>query len=167
MSLNSNESESKDAASWVRLRSVEAADLPLLFEFQSDPDSNKMAFTRPRRRQEFDEHWNHILTDPSVTAKAILAHDQLAGCISCFSCDDMNFVGYWMGKNFWGKGIATAALKLLLAGVKIRPLCARVAIENAASIRVLQKCGFVIVRHEWSPASERNLECEEAVLELN
>jgi RimJ/RimL family protein N-acetyltransferase len=45
-------------------------------------------------------------------------------------------------------------------------LIATVATSNAASLRVLQKSGFVIERVELSPASDRYPECEEAVLVL-
>ena len=71
-----------------------------------------------------------------------------------------------MGKDWWGKGVATRALELLLNDVLIRPLYSRVAVSNVASIRVLQKCGFVVVRHERSPSTDRYAECEEAILEL-
>ena len=47
-----------------------------------------------------------------------------------------------------------------------RPLVATVATSNGASLRVLQKCGFVVERVRLSPASDRYPECEEAVLVL-
>ncbi len=53
-------------------------------------------------------------------------------------------VGYWIGKEYWGKGSATKALAEFLSYVKIRPLYAHVAKHNAASLRVLQKCGFTV-----------------------
>jgi RimJ/RimL family protein N-acetyltransferase len=53
-------------------------------------------------------------------------------------------VGYWLGKEYWGKGIACEALSQFLLQVKVRPLYARVAKQNIASIRVLQKCGFTM-----------------------
>ena len=54
-------------------------------------------------------------------------------------------VGYWQGKGFWGKGIATEALNQFLGVVKTRPLFGRVAQHNGASRRVLEKCGFKFV----------------------
>ena len=118
-------------------------------------------------KEEFDSHWEKSLSDPKVVARAVVAGDSLAGCMSCFMCDDNHYVGYWIGKQFWGKGIATAALKLLLAEVDIRVLRSRVAISNVASIRVLEKCGFQEIGREWSPASERYVECEEVIMELS
>ena len=60
-------------------------------------------------------------------------------------------MGYWLGRDFWGRGVATEALCLYLAVERTRPLVARVAPQNAASLRVLQKCGFVITGRERFP----------------
>lgn len=55
-------------------------------------------------------------------------------------------IGYWLARPFWGQGIMTAVVRRLcefaiaeLALVKIE---AQVFAGNAASARVLQKCGF-------------------------
>ena len=53
-------------------------------------------------------------------------------------------VGYWIDRAFWGRGIATTALTAFLRLEQTRPLYAGVAKHNVASIRVLEKCGFVI-----------------------
>ncbi len=155
-----------DGAASVRLRGVESRDLPTLFEFQLDPEANRLAATNPRSAAAFNAHWEKILEDPNVTVKAILVGDRLAGYVSCFKSESLDLVGYWIGKEFWGQGVATRALELLLAKAPIRPLHARVAVANGASLRVLQKCGFAIVRYQKSPANDRFAECEEAVLEL-
>jgi RimJ/RimL family protein N-acetyltransferase len=160
-SLTPNES-----AADVRLRTIEAADLPVLYEFQLDTEANRLAATHPRNVDQFNDHWETILNDPSVTVRAIQFGDELAGCISCFKSDEHDSIGYWIGKDFWGKGVATQALRLLLGEVSARPLHARVAVSNVGSLRVLQKCGFGIIDHRHSPADERYLECEEAILEL-
>ena len=123
----------------VRLRLVEPNDLPTLFEFQLDAESNQIAFTHPRSKSEFDAHWAKALEDSSVVAKAIVVDGKFVGCISCFECDGLDSIGYWIGRTFWGKGIATQALELLLNEVDIRPL---------------------------SAASERYVECEEVIMEL-
>jgi RimJ/RimL family protein N-acetyltransferase len=80
--------------------------------------------------------------------------------------DGHHHVGYWVDRSHWGKGIASQALALLLGEVDRRPLFASVATSNAASMRVLQKCGFVVEQVEHRPASERYPECEEAILVL-
>src|SRR5215218_9325330 len=48
-------------------------------------------------------------------------------------------VTYWIGRSYWGKGIATDALTAFLAVERSRPLHARVASDNVASRRVLEK----------------------------
>jgi RimJ/RimL family protein N-acetyltransferase len=151
----------------VSIRNVERADLPRIYEFQLDPESNRMAATIPRSADAFGTHWENILRDPNVTAKAILVADELVGCISCFKMDGLDSVGYWLDRAFWGRGIASRALELLLAEVTVRPVYARVATSNVASLRVLQKCGFVVERVRLSPADDRYPECEEALLILS
>jgi RimJ/RimL family protein N-acetyltransferase len=54
-------------------------------------------------------------------------------------------VGYWIGSEYWGKGIATRALAAFLEHDRTRPLHARVAKHNVASVRVLEKCGFTVI----------------------
>lgn len=141
-------------------------DLSWFYEFQCDLESNELAAVYPRSEADFHDHWHNILTDSKTTAKAIIADQHPVGSISCFCCDGQNSVGYWIGRPFWGQGIASTALRLLLAIETRRPLFARVARENGASIRVLQKCGFEITGYEFSPGTDRFVECEEATLKL-
>lgn len=150
----------------VRIRDVVCNDLPTLYEHQLDVEGNRMAFTHPRTADDFDSHWEKCLKDSNVTVKAITVGTKLAGCISCFKADGRDSIGYWIGNAYWGQGVATQALTLLLNQVSLRPLHARVAAMNVASIRVLQKCGFEIVGREFSPATERFVECEEMLLKL-
>jgi RimJ/RimL family protein N-acetyltransferase len=152
--------------SFIRLRDIELDDLPRMFEFQLEPESNQLAVTYPRSIDAFDFHWKNVLSDTNITAKAITAGNVMVGHISCFKKDGLDAVGYWIGRDFWGKGIATHALALLLSEVSLRPLYAHVATTNEASLRVLQKSGFVIERVQLSPADDRYPECEEAVLVL-
>ncbi|MBL8759824.1 MAG: GNAT family N-acetyltransferase [Phycisphaerae bacterium] len=150
----------------VRLRPVAQADLPELFEFQRDPEGAQMAAVVPRDHPSFLSHWEKVLNDPSVVARAITVEGVLVGDISCFSIDAADFVGYSVAREHRGRGIATRALSLLLQEVAKRPLHARAARHNLASIRVLERCGFVLVGYEHSPATERFLACEEALLVL-
>jgi RimJ/RimL family protein N-acetyltransferase len=151
----------------VRLRTVERDDLPRMYQMQLDPESNRMAVTIPRSAEAFDAHWANVMRDPGITAKAILLGEAMVGFISCFRRDGRTNVGYWVGREHWGKGIASGALKRLLLEVRTRPLYAHVATSNGASLRVLQKGGFIIERVQVSPASDRYPECEEAVLVLH
>ena len=152
--------------SHVCLRDIKQDDLPRMFEFNLDPDANRLAGTVPRSADAFRAHWANVLADRNVVAKAISVAGVLAGYISCFKLDGFDVVGYWVSKDFWGKGIASRGLELLLEEVRIRPLHARVATSNRASLRVLQKCGFVVESVQASPASDRFQECDEAFLIL-
>jgi RimJ/RimL family protein N-acetyltransferase len=149
----------------VCLRPVQPGDLPRMYEMHLDPESNRLAATIPRTREAFDSHWEKSLGDPRRTVSAVLVGETMIGYVCCFPVDDQEHVGYWIDRAFWGRGIASRALKLLLEVVG-RPLYATVATANGASLRVLRKCGFVVevVRH--SPATDQYAECEEAVLVL-
>ena len=150
----------------VSLRPVQPGDLPRLYEMQLDLESNRLAVTVPRTAEAFDSHWAKVLNDPGLTARAVLVGEEIVGCISCFPRDGQDHVGYWIDRAYWGMGIASRALYLLLQEVAKRPLVAIAATSNGASLRVLQKCGFVVEQVRLSPASERHPECEEAVLVL-
>jgi RimJ/RimL family protein N-acetyltransferase len=152
----------------VRLRPVEPEDLPRMYDLQLDPESNRVAVTIPipRTKVAFDSHWAKSLNDPKITARAILLDSAFVGSISRFSTDGRDHVGYWIDRAFWGLGIASRALELLLVEVTDRPLFASVATTNTACLRVLQKCGFIVEQVRHSPASDRYPECEEAVLVL-
>lgn len=150
----------------VRLRPIEPGDLPRMFELQLDPESNRMAVTIPRTREAFDAHWAKSLGEPGVTARAILFDETFVGYVSRFPAAGEPHVGYWIDRAVWGMGIASRTLELLLAEVTDRPLFATAATSNGASLRMLQKCGFVIERVYLSPATDRYPECEEALLVL-
>jgi RimJ/RimL family protein N-acetyltransferase len=151
----------------VRLRAVVPADLPTLFAYQADAESCRMAAVHPRTEGAFYAKWDEIFRDPGVTARAMVADGALVGSISCFSLEGRDFVGYWIGREHWGKGVATRALELLLEEVGRRPLFARVATENLGSMRVLERCGFEVISRRFSPGDERFMECEEALLRLS
>ena len=150
----------------VALRPLAGQDVPTLYEYQREPRALAMAIAYPRSREEYQAHVERMATDPTVTARAIVADGRLAGIINCFRRDDRTAIGYWLGREFWGRGIATRAVALLLEEVSARPIIAWVARSNVASLRVLQKCGFRIEGYRWAPADENFPECEEAVLVL-
>jgi RimJ/RimL family protein N-acetyltransferase len=150
----------------VQLRDVEPDDLPMLFQHQLDPEANRMAVANARDEGAFNAHWAQILGDPTVVKKAILVDGCVVGDINCFKLDGLDAVGYWIAREYWGRGIATRALRLLLEEIATRPLHARVARSNIASLRVLEHCGFIVTGYQLMPASDRFPECEEAVLAL-
>ena len=128
----------------VSLRAVIDSDIPIFFEQQLDPEATQMADFPSREREAFMAHWTKILGNPANTTRTILWGGQVAGNMCSWDQDGKREVGYWIGKEYWGKGIATAALALLIAEVPIRPLYGYVVTHNIGSRRVLEKCGFVV-----------------------
>jgi RimJ/RimL family protein N-acetyltransferase len=156
----------------VLLRAVEPDDLPILFEQQLDPEANRMAaFTAadPSDREAFAAKWARILADDSATATTIVHAGAVAGSMSLWRDPELAGpeVTYWLGKEFWGYGLATAALQLFLLEIPTRPLYGRAAKDNLASIRVLEKCGFVFECEARGFAPARGEEIAEVVLRLD
>jgi RimJ/RimL family protein N-acetyltransferase len=69
----------------------------------------------------------------------------VTGYVISFVYFGVREVGFWIGKEYWGQGIATRALSKFLEQVPLRPLRASAAKHNRGSLRVLEKCGFRIV----------------------
>ena len=155
-----------DPSTSVILREVRESDLPIFFEHQLDPQANAMAAFPSRDREAFDAHWAKIIADDSVILRTILYDGQVAGNIVCFGVSGEREVGYWISREYWGKGIATQALSAFLDVVETRPLYAHVASHNLGSIRVLEKCGFAISGEGKGFANARGEEIEEYVLIL-
>jgi RimJ/RimL family protein N-acetyltransferase len=126
----------------MRLREVEDADLDALYEHQSDLDAARLADVPSRDRPEFDSHWARLRSNPEILIRTIEVDGAVAGYIFTFLSDGRRVVGYWLGREFWGRGIATQALGEFLELVAERPLRASVAPANRASVRVLEKNGF-------------------------
>ena len=148
------------------LRDVVEADLPIFFEHQLDSEANRMAAFAPRERDAFMAHWSRILGDETVTTKTVLFDGAVAGNVVSFDQADKREIGYWIGKEFWGKGIATGALAEFLRRAQERPLYAHVAKHNLASIRVLEKCGFALCGENEDFSTVDGERVEAFVLEL-
>lgn len=155
----------------VVLRDVREDDLPIFFEQQLDPTANFMAAfvaKDPTDRDAFMARWTKILSDATITWKTILCDGRVAGSVLRYEDQDGRpEVSYWLGKDDWGRGIATRALSQFLGYVKARPLYARAAKDNVASLRVLEKCGFTIVGEDKGFANARGQEVEEFILKLD
>ncbi|MDP9234819.1 MAG: GNAT family N-acetyltransferase [Actinomycetota bacterium] len=129
----------------VSLRDVIESDLPTLFEHQSDPEANAMAGFPARTKDAHYAHWHKLLADDTLVTKAIVVDGRVAGNIGSWQQEGEREIGYWIGKDDWGKGIATSAVMQLLELVRVRPLYAHVVAHNGASLRVLEKCGFKVI----------------------
>ena len=87
-----------------------------------------------------------------TTNFAIELQGEAIGGIGCRLLDDVNCktaeIGYWLGEPFWGRGIATAALKqtteYAFQTFRLERVQAHVFAWNPASMRVLEKCGYVL-----------------------
>lgn len=127
------------------LRNVIESDLPILFEHQLDPEATRMA-AFPAREQwsDFLAHWqNKVLGNPATCNRTIVFDGDVVGYISSWPDGERRFVGYWIGRAHWHRGIASGALKEFLGHDLSRPLRAIVVAHNVGSIRVLEKGGFV------------------------
>ena len=156
----------------VSLRDVAETDLPIFFDFQRDSAANYMAaFTTrdPTDKEAFAAHWNRILNDDTVLVKTIVFDGHVVGSVATFV--DKEFgkpeVTYWIGKEYWGMGLATYALTRFLRDVTVRPIYGRAAKDNVASIRVLEKCGFRMFGQSKGFANARGAVVEEVILELS
>lgn len=150
----------------VRLRDVTDDDLPILFEYEQEPEANRMAAFPPRDWEAFQAHWAKVLADKRNLAKIIELDGSVAGNIGAWGESTSRELGYWIGQEYWGRGVATRALAAFLAQVPERPLYAHVVKHNHASLRVLEKCGFTIVSESTSPASTGGDDVEEWLLAL-
>ena len=156
----------------VTLREVEDGDLDGLFEQMRDPEGVWMAaFTAkdPDDRAHFDAHMARVRAAPDVTARTVLLDGRAVGHVASFPGEDVGGleVTYTVDRSVWGQGVASRALALLLEEVADRPLYARAASDNAASMRVLAKAGFTVIGTERSFAQARQAEIEESVLRLD
>jgi RimJ/RimL family protein N-acetyltransferase len=143
----------------VSLRAVRDEDLEAFFEHQADPRATEMAAFPARDREQFAEHWARLRDDDSLVVRTIVADGVVAGNIGSWPVDGQQFLGYWVGREWWGRGVASQALALLIQELVVRPLNAHVAVTNLGSIRVLEKCGFRrIDADEATPASADGVE---------
>jgi len=66
--------------------------------------------------------------------------------------DGLLWIGYMLAQDYWGRGIATLAVSWVVASLRVQhpslPIHAAVDTRNRASIRVLEKTGFTLLRRE-------------------
>ena len=152
----------------VSLRPVHDSDLPVFFRQMNDPESNHVAaFTSPKAADWtlFEAHWKRLRTSDDVV-RTVLADGDVVGNAAVYGEPGEREVTYWIDRAYWGRGLATAALRELLVEVPERPLYARAAVDNAGSLRVLEKCGFRVTARASGFAHARGEEIAENVLIL-
>src|SRR5690348_17950286 len=126
----------------VTLRAVADDDADAIFAMMRDQEAVRMAaFTAadPDDRAGFDAHLGRLRASPTVSMRTVEADGAFAGTVAAFTLDGDREVTYWIRRDLWNRGIATAALRLLVAAEPVRPLHARVAADNIGSRRVLDR----------------------------
>lgn len=154
------------ASPTLRLREVRDEDLPVFFAMQLDDGANRMAaFTlaNPSDWNAFTTRWARKRQDETKLLRTIEANGQVAGYLGRFERFGHLEVCYWIGRDFWNQGLATEALMRFLEEVPERPILARVAVDNGASCRVLEKCGFRVAGHDRAFAHARGCELDEVI----
>jgi RimJ/RimL family protein N-acetyltransferase len=156
-----------DVTPAVRLRGVEDQDLGVFFDHQADPQAVEMAAFPARDKDQFAAHWAKVRGDDTLVARTIVADGQVAGNIGSWPENGQQLLGYWVGREFWGRGVATQAVALFVDELSVRPLYAHVVMHNVGSIRVLEKCGFRRDRVEEPKAPAPDDGIEEFIYVLN
>jgi RimJ/RimL family protein N-acetyltransferase len=154
----------------VSLRPLEDGDLETIYQQATDPESIRMAAFTPEDqtdRRAFLNRTARLRADTSVSHRVIDVDGAIAGTIGSFRIDDQPEVTYWVDRAQWGKGIASAALQIVLAETAERPMYARAASDNVGSLRVLEKAGFRRVGVDRGFAHGRGEEIEETILRLD
>lgn len=127
----------------VSLRDVRSDDLEVFLAQEHDPEAARRSNFRPREREAFLTHWQtRVLGDPAVFVQAVTVDGVTAGNVVAWWEEDRRFIGYWLGREYWGRGVGTRALTLFLARETARPLHADPHAENTGSVRLLEKAGF-------------------------
>ncbi|MFK0158885.1 GNAT family N-acetyltransferase [Streptomyces sp. NPDC090493] len=139
----------------VRLRPVQDDDLELFLAYEHDPEAVRRSRFTPRPREAFLRHWRErVLGNPSGLVRTVVADGEVAGNIVAWWEGERRFTGYWLGRPYWGRGVGSRALALFLREETVRPLFADLSAENTASVRLLEKNGFVPCEDAEHPVDE-------------
>ena len=140
-------------ASWFLLRDLKQQDTKLLVEFLNNINVTKYLSTRiPQPYTSQDAEWWVNKGSKTGITKAIEVNENFAGVIGVTIGEYENSrsaeIGYWLGEEYWGKGIATEAITEMtndvFSSTEIIRLFAPVFSPNKASMRVLEKCGYTL-----------------------
>jgi RimJ/RimL family protein N-acetyltransferase len=132
-----------DEHSEVGLRDVRDEDLYVFLAFEHDPEAVRRSRFTPRPRDAFLRHWREsVLGDPDCLVRTVTVGGEAAGHVVSWTEDGRRFIGYWLGRPYWGRGVGTRALGLFLALERIRPLYADPFAGNTASVLLLERHGF-------------------------
>ncbi|MET9088573.1 GNAT family N-acetyltransferase [Streptomyces sp. NPDC004237] len=139
----------------VRLRPVLDDDLELFLAYEHDAEAVRRSRFTPRPREAFLKHWRErVLGDPTGRVRTVLVDGEVAGNIVAWWDGERRFTGYWLGRAYWGSGVGSRAFALFLQEETVRPLYADPFAENTASVRLLEKNGFVRYGDPEHPVDE-------------
>ena len=140
----------------ILLRPWRESDAEALFKWASDPDVGPRAGWPPHKSvEESLEIITTIFNNDSTWAIVLKETDEVIGAIGYGPSCDCNLparegeplIGYWIAKPYWNQGMCTEALKLMIEHIKattcIMSLISGHFVDNPASGRVMEKCGFV------------------------
>ena len=153
----------------IKLKPTEILDLDTLFKFQLDKEGGYLAafmLEDPTDKSAYISKYTKLLSEPTVNNQTILLDNIIVGSIAKFVMEGNTEITYWIDREYWGQGIATEALRKLLAIESIRPIFGRVAFDNFGSQKVLEKCGFVKIGFDKGFANARQMEIEEFIYKL-
>jgi len=153
----------------ITLRQTQAADLETLFGFQLDQEAGYLAAFMPKDPADKEAYlvkYGNLLNDPGINMQTVLADGNIAGSISKFMMEGDAEITYWIDKKYWGKGIATFALKNFLTQETTRPVFGRVAFDNIGSQKVLERSGFTKIGEDKGFANARQAEITEFIYKL-
>ena len=133
----------------VTLRERRDEDLPILFAFQADPEASAMAAFPSRDEAAFAAHHAKLRSDPTVLERTVVSDGEVVGSIGSWQGEEGRLLAYWIGRPYWGLGIATTAVAVFLEEETARPLSAKVAEHNLGSVL---RIGVVALGHvPYSP----------------
>ncbi|OWP64534.1 GNAT family N-acetyltransferase [Hymenobacter amundsenii] len=150
----------------ITLTPTTADDLNTLFQFQLDEEANYLAaFTpdNPGNKTAYLEKYGRFLTEPTIHMRTIRADNTIVGSIAKFIIETDAEITYWIDRKFWGQGIAQTALAEFLKLDQTRPLRGRVAFDNHASQKVLEKCNFLRIGQDEGFSNARQAKIAEYI----
>lgn len=137
------------------LRPLVPADAPSLAAHADDRDvwlNLRDRFPHPYTLADAEAYIASIPASPRPAGFGIVVDGEAAGTIGLVPGSDIERhtaeVGYWLGRRFWGRGVVSDALRAVtayaFAELGMHRVFAVPFADNAASVRVLEKAGYVL-----------------------
>ena len=140
----------------ILLRHWKDSDAKALYKYASDPEVGPRAGWQPHHSEDESlEIIRTVFNNPTTWAIILKETGKVVGAIGYGPSCDCSLpshegeptLGYWVGKPYWGMGICTEALNLMISHIRkttgIKSLISGHFTDNPASGRVMEKCGFV------------------------